>query len=218
MEQVPAPAVVAAAFLAGSVPFAQLGARRARQVDLRQVGSGTVSGTALFEVAGFAPLALFGVLEVAKGAVGPWLAGDRALLGALAGGAAVAGHNWSPWLGGAGGRGLSPAIGALLPRHPAGSALILSGMVVGRLMGETAVGALVADALLVPVLHRTGGRNGRRAALAVLVPMLLKRLAGNRRPDGEHDRVWLWRLLFDRDTRERLPAAGGEGTSRVGAR
>ena len=201
MDDVPPAAVLAVAFLAGSVPFSQVGARRLRHVDLREVGSGTVSGTALFEVAGFVPLAVFGALEVAKGAVGPWLAGDRPLLGAVAGGAAVVGHNWSPWLGGAGGRGLSPAIGALLPRYPVGSSLLLAGMAAGRLMGETAVGALVADALLVPVLQRTGGRDGRRAALLVVVPMLAKRLAGNRRPDAPHDRVWLWRLLLDRDTR-----------------
>jgi glycerol-3-phosphate acyltransferase PlsY len=206
VEDVPAPAVVALAFLAGSVPFSQLGARGLRQVDLRDVGSGTVSGTALFEVAGFAPLAAFGVLEVAKGAVGPWLAAGRPVLAAVAGGAAVVGHNWSPWLRGAGGRGLSPAIGALLPRYPAGSALLLGGMAIGRLMGETAVGALAADALLVPVLGRTAGREGRIAALLVVVPMLIKRLAGNRRPPTGHDRVWLWRLLFDRDTRARAPA------------
>jgi len=205
VDDLPAPAVVGLGFLAGSVPFAQLGARSLHQVDLRDVGTGTVSGTALFQVAGFAPLAAFGILEVAKGAVGPWLAGDRPLLAAAAGGAAVAGHNWSPWLRGAGGRGLSPAIGALLPRHPAGSALILAGMAAGRLLGETALGTLAADALLVPVLGRTGGREGRAAALLVLVPMLVKRLAGNRPPDGEHDRVLLWRLLFDRDTRAAVP-------------
>jgi len=206
VEELPAPAVVVLAFLAGSVPFAQLGAGALRQVDLRDVGSGTVSGTGLFEVAGFAPLAAFGVLEVAKGAVGPWLAGDRPFLAAVAGGAAVVGHNWSPWLRGAGGRGLSPAIGALLPRHAAGSAVILAGMAIGRLMGETAVGSLAADVVLVPVLGRTAGREGRAAAFFVVVPMLVKRLAGNRRPEPGHRPVWLWRLLFDRDTRDRVPA------------
>ena len=58
-----------------------------------------MSGTALYRVAGFTPLAVAGVLDVAKGAVGPLLAGrDRPVLAAVAGGAAVAGHNWSPWL------------------------------------------------------------------------------------------------------------------------
>jgi acyl phosphate:glycerol-3-phosphate acyltransferase len=198
----PAPAVLGAAFLAGSIPFSNIAARLLRRVDLRDVGSGTVSGTSLFAVAGFVPLAVAGVLEVAKGAVGPVLAGrDRPALAAAAGGLAVVGHNWSPWLGGAGGRGLSPAIGALLPRHPAGSALILAGMAGGRLAGETAVGCAVADAALVPVLSATGGRPGRQAAIGVLVPMLAKRLAGNRWPERPGWAVWVWRLLYDRDSR-----------------
>jgi glycerol-3-phosphate acyltransferase PlsY len=203
--------VVAAAFAAGSVPFANLGARRLRHVDLRTVGSGTVSGTSLFEVAGFLPLAAFGILEVAKGAVGPLLAGpDRPALGAVAGGAAVTGHNWSPWLGGAGGRGLSPAIGALLPRYPVGSALILTGMAAGRLAGETAIGTALADAALVPVLGRVGGRQGRLAGLSVLVPMIAKRLAGNRLPASREMRVWLWRLLYDRDTPDKVAVPPAE--------
>jgi glycerol-3-phosphate acyltransferase PlsY len=204
VDELPAAAVVALGFLAGSVPFSQVGARSLREVDLREVGTGTVSGTALFEVAGFVPLAVFGVLEVGKGAVGPWLARDRPLLAAVAGGAAVIGHNWSPWLGGAGGRGLSPAVGALLPRHPAGSVLLLAGMAGGRLAGETSLGALAADALLLPLLSRTGGRAGRLAALSVVAPMLLKRMLGNHPPYGEPDRVWLWRFLYDRDTRQRV--------------
>src|SRR3954451_5465687 len=106
--------VLAAAYLAGAVPFSNLMAKRRRGVDLRAVGSGTVSGTSLYEVAGFGALALAGVCDVAKGAVGPALAGrDRPARQATACAAAVAGHNWSRFLGGAGGRGISPAIGAL---------------------------------------------------------------------------------------------------------
>jgi acyl phosphate:glycerol-3-phosphate acyltransferase len=207
--RIPAPLVLAAAFAAGSVPFSNLAARRLRNVDLRSVGSGTVSGTSLFEVAGFVPLAVFGILEVAKGAVGPLLAGpDRPGLAAAAGGVAVAGHNWSPWLGGAGGRGLSPAVGALLPRHPVGSALLLAGMAGGRVAGETAIGTVVADAVLIPALGRTAGREGRLAALGVLVPMIAKRVLGNRLPERGGGHVWVWRLLYDRDSRDR-PASGG---------
>ena len=101
-------------FLIGSVPIANLVAHFTRGVDLREVGTGTVSGTSLYRVAGFLPLAAAGILDIGKGAVGPLAAGtDRPVLAALAGGAAVIGHNWSPFLRGAGGRGISPAIGAL---------------------------------------------------------------------------------------------------------
>src|SRR5919106_4525297 len=110
-----APTVVGLGWLAGSIPFSNLAARVRAGVDLRDVGGGTVSGTALHSVAGFGPLAVAGVCDIAKGAVGPALAGrDRPMLGAAAAGAAVAGHNWSPWLGGAGGRRISVAMGSLL--------------------------------------------------------------------------------------------------------
>ncbi|MBM3693235.1 MAG: hypothetical protein FJW77_08100 [Actinobacteria bacterium] len=41
------------------------------------MGNGTVSGTALYRVAGFPALSVAGILDVAKGAVGPVLAGGR---------------------------------------------------------------------------------------------------------------------------------------------
>src|SRR3954468_9113813 len=172
--------VLAAAYLAGAVPFSNLMAKRRRGVDLRTVGTGTVSGTSLYEVAGFGALAAAGICDVAKGAVGPLLAGrDRPGLQAAACAAAVAGHNWSPFLSGAGGRGISPAIGALAAAAPAGSAILLGGMTAGRLSGETAIGSLAADIALVPVLARTNGRRGAMSAAGVVTVMVAKRLAGN---------------------------------------
>ncbi|HMK97292.1 MAG TPA: glycerol-3-phosphate acyltransferase, partial [Acidimicrobiales bacterium] len=174
---------VTAGFAAGAIPFSNLMARRRAGVDLRRVGTGTVSGSALMQVAGIGPLVVTGVFEVAKGAVGPALAWPRTGAGALAGAAAVSGHNWSPWLKGAGGRGISPAIGALLVNAPVGSLVLLAGLAGGKLAGETALGSLVADVLLVPVCARAHGRRGAVAAAAVLVPMFAKRLMGNRPPE-----------------------------------
>jgi glycerol-3-phosphate acyltransferase PlsY len=209
-RRVPSALVLAAAFGAGSVPFANIAARRWRNVDLRSVGTGTVSGTGLYSVAGFGPLAIAGVCEVAKGSVGPLLAGrDRPKLAAVAGGLAVVGHNWSPWLGGAGGRGISPAVGALLPRHWRGSALLLGGMAAGRIAGETAVGSIAADGVLVPLLGFTAGAEGAAAGLAVVVPMVVKRMVGNSRPAGSDRSVWVWRLLYDRDTKHKLDEQRG---------
>jgi glycerol-3-phosphate acyltransferase PlsY len=190
-------------FLAGAVPFSNLAARRLRGVDLRRVGTGTVSGTALYQVAGFGPLAVAGLLDVAKGAAGPLLVGRRRPAAALACGLAVAGHNWSPFLGGAGGRGLSPAMGALAVVAWPGTALLLAGLAAGRLAGETALGALAAQAGLVPLLAATRGRRGLFAGIAVLVPLLAKRLAGNAPPSpgSRPAQVYLARLLYDRDQR-----------------
>ena len=105
-----AAAILVLSFAVGAIPFSYVAGRRARGVDLRRVGTGTVSGTSLYRVAGFGPLAAAGVLDVAKGAAGPGLAiaAGHPALAAVAGGAAVVGHNWSPFLRGAGGRGIPP--------------------------------------------------------------------------------------------------------------
>jgi glycerol-3-phosphate acyltransferase PlsY len=194
-------AKLAAAYLIGAIPFSNLAARLVKGVDLRDVDNGTVSGTNLYRVAGWGPLAAAGVLEVGKGAVGPLLFGrERRELAALAAGLAVAGHNWSPFLRGAGGRGMSPALGALGVLAPPGTALLFAGMTLGKLVGQAAPGSLVAQLALVPLLRRTNGRAGALAGAAVVVPLLAKRLLGNAPPaPGSPRRVYLTRLLFDRD-------------------
>jgi glycerol-3-phosphate acyltransferase PlsY len=195
----PPVAVVAASYLAGSVPFSNLAARRRAAVDLREVGTGTVSGTALYQVAGFGALAVAGLADVAKGALGPVLAGpDRPGLAAAAGAATVCGHNWSIWLGGAGGRGISPALGALLVRDRPGAAVLLAGLSF-RVVEATGLGGFLADVTLVPVLARTKGSAGARLGAALVLPMLAKRVVGNRAPVRRDLRTYGARLLLDRD-------------------
>ncbi len=192
----------AVAFVAGSVPFSNLAAKWRAGIDLRDVGSGTVSGTGLYRVAGFGSLAVAGVADVAKGAVGPLLAGkDRPVLAAACGGLAVVGHNWSPFLRGAGGRGIAPAIGALGVNAWRGAAMLAGGLALGRLAGETGFGSFVAQAALVPVLARTEGPRGAFAATCVVAPMLVKRVVGNRPPEKRTMRAYTYRLLFDTDDR-----------------
>jgi acyl-phosphate glycerol 3-phosphate acyltransferase len=201
-SSLPAPAVLAAAYAAGSIPFSHLVARRVRGVDLRTVGSGTVSGTGVFRSVGFAAGMVAGIADLLKGAVGPVLAGpDRPGLAAAAGGLGVAGHNWSAFLRGSGGRGVSTAMGAMLPTAPAGSGLMLAGLALGRALGESAVGCFVADVALVPFARRIGGDKAAVAAAAVVVPMLAKRLAGNGPARPPRWRTRMYRLLLDRDTR-----------------
>jgi glycerol-3-phosphate acyltransferase PlsY len=192
--------VLAVAFVAGSVPFSNIAARLTRGVDLRTVGTGTVSGTSLFRVAGFPALAVAGIFDVAKGALGPALAGSgRPTLAAVAGGLAVAGHNWSPFLRGAGGRGVAPALGALLVQAWPGAVLLLGGLVLGKALRETGLGGFVAEVLLTPVLAVLEGASGALAGLAIAVPMLVKRVTGNGRPAHPDVRTYVNRLLYDRE-------------------
>jgi len=192
-------AVLVTSYLAGAVPFAQIVARLRSTTDLRMHGVGTVSASGLKDVAGVGPAIVAGVLDVAKGTVGPLLAGTqrRPTLATIAGAAAVTGHNWSPFLRWAGGRGISPAMGALLVVSPEGAAVLLAGVAAGRALGESALGALAAYTALAPALARTRGHAGRITAAAVLVPIVVKRLVGNRRATAP--RTYVWRLLLDRD-------------------
>jgi glycerol-3-phosphate acyltransferase PlsY len=201
MRRLSGPAVLGLAYLVGSIPFSNLLARRVRGVDLREVGTGTVSGTGLYRVAGFTPMAVAGSLDVAKGAVGPLFAGlDRPVLAALAGGAAVAGHDWSPFLAGAGGRGLSPAMGSLLVNGWPGVVVLAAGLAGGRLARRTSLGCFVSYLVLVPALAATRGRRGALAGVAVLLPILAKRLMGNPPLEGrDRARVLVNRLVHDQD-------------------
>ena len=53
------------AFLAGSIPFSNLVAKRTRGVDLRDTEYESVSGTALYRVSGFGALVVSGCCDVA---------------------------------------------------------------------------------------------------------------------------------------------------------
>lgn len=178
--------------------MAQLAAR-GRGVDLRQVGGGTVSGSGLYAVAGFRTLAVAGCVELAKGALGPLLAGRaRPLLGAVAAAAAVVGHDWSPWLGFHGGRGVSVVVGASLVLVPAGAAAVLGALTAGRAVRESGLGTLVGLAL-VPVAARRPGGPGAAAGAVLVAPVLAKRLLGNDQQVPRSSRALVGRLVGDRD-------------------
>jgi glycerol-3-phosphate acyltransferase PlsY len=197
---VKASTVLATSFAAGSIPSSNIAARLRAGVDLRDVGAGTVSGTSLYRVTGFAPLAITGIADIAKATVGPVLAGrERPWLAAFAGGAAIAGHNWSPFLRGAGGRGFAPSLGALGVNAWPGVPVMLGGLVAGRAIGQTGLGGFAAQCALVPVLARTHGRRGAFVGACVVAPMWTKRLLGNGPPKEPTLRSYARRLLFDND-------------------
>ncbi|MGH9131432.1 MAG: glycerol-3-phosphate acyltransferase [Acidimicrobiales bacterium] len=193
-------ATVALAFLAGSLPFSNLASVAMRGTDLREVGSGTVSGTGLYRVAGLGPLLVAGSLDLLKGTVGAALAGSaRPGLRALAVGVTVAGHNWSPWLGGAGGRGFAPALGATAVFAPEATAVLGLGLGGGRLLRQTSGGCFWAMLVVFPVLAVTKGRAGVRDAAAIVIPMMGKRLLGNHVPARPSLALYLSRLVLDQD-------------------
>jgi hypothetical protein len=78
--------------------------------------------------------------------------------------------------------------------------VLLSGLALGRIVRQTGLGGAVADAALVPLLARRGGRTAALAAVAVVTPMLVKRLLGDHPlPPGAAPTAYLRRLLLDND-------------------
>jgi glycerol-3-phosphate acyltransferase PlsY len=193
-------AVLVGAYLLGAIPFSQMVARWTAGVDLRRTGTGTVSGTAVYESAGFGPVAVAGILDILKGvaAVLP-MAGTRPVVAAVAGGLAVVGHNWSVFLGGAGGRGIAPALGATIVLGPVGTVVLGLGLALGRIVRRTGLGSFASQALLIPVLAVVDGSQGFLLGSVLVVPMWVKRMTGNRLPGPPKVLNALHRLAFDHD-------------------
>ncbi len=199
--------LIVAGYLIGSIPTAYLVSRWSKGIDLRQYGSGTVSGSMVWEhVARWAVLPV-GLFDLGKAALPAWL-GLRLGLGmpvALAAGlAAVAGHNWPLYLRCTGGRGLGCFLGVLLVIFPWGFPWLLVFLAIGWLLGDSAPWAL-ASLLTLPVLACLVGGPAivAPASGGMLLLTLVKRLEANRRPlppaGPERRRIILRRLLLDRD-------------------
>lgn len=107
--------------LLGSVPSGLLIAALVRGVDIRRCGSGNIGTANVYRIAGRGPAALTLLLDALKGLL-PVVAGR--LLGCplwvllLAGLLAIAGHNWSIFLHGRGGKGIATSIGVVVAVAP----------------------------------------------------------------------------------------------------
>ena len=114
-------AVILAAYLIGSIPFALILARR-WGADLRQVGSGNLGATNVMRASGVTAGLLVAALDMAKGAASVWLASrfsDSAAAPAAAGLAAIIGHIYPIWLRFRGGKGVAAACGVFSMLTPA---------------------------------------------------------------------------------------------------
>jgi len=202
--------LIMAAYLLGSVPSAYIAGRLLRGVDLRQYGSRSVSGSNVG--AHIAPWAFFlvGGVDIAKAALPAWV-GLQWGLGlpsiALVGLAAIVGHNWSLYLGFAGGRGISASIGMLLIIAPWGALLILASLVVGKVFRNVPLWnglGMMSLPLAAWVLGES--QTTVLACLALTTLAMLKRVEANRQPGPpgmNRRRLLLNRLLLDRDIQDR---------------
>jgi len=199
--------LIVGGYLLGSIPTAYLVGRWIKDLDLRRYGSGTVSGSMVWEhVARWAVFPV-GLFDMFKAALPAWL-GVRLELGmpvaVAAGLAAVAGHNWPVFLRFTGGRGLGSFLGVLLVIFPWGFPWMLAALAIGWLLGDSAPWAL-AGLVSLPLWSQVLG--GPEIVIPLSAGMLAltlgKRLEANRRPlppsGPERRRVIILRLFFDRD-------------------
>jgi glycerol-3-phosphate acyltransferase PlsY len=108
-------------YLLGSIPFAYIAARRARGVDIREVGGGNVGTLNVMREVGTTVGIFVYLADVAKGSlavlVAQWL-GAPLLWVFAAGLAALIGHSWPVWLKFRGGQGLATGMGVLVVLVP----------------------------------------------------------------------------------------------------
>jgi glycerol-3-phosphate acyltransferase PlsY len=123
-----------------------------------------------------------------------------------AGLAAVVAHNWNPWLGFRGGRGVGLALGIMLvlslPVLAAFTLIAVAGVPLRRIP-EMMLAAIVAMPLTALAAGEPAALIAGFASLAAL--LIAKRIAANGPPAPRYARpgVWLMRLVYDRDTRDR---------------
>ncbi len=165
-------------YLLGGIPTAYI-VGRLRGVDIRRRGSGNVGGTNALRVLGWKVGVAVMAVDAAKGYLAAgWLprlplpGGDPVYLGLCAGGAAVLGHVFSPYLGFRGGKGVAAGAGMLLALAPLPVAIaagVFFLVVFGT--GIVSLGSLKASVAL-PVaaflLDRYGGYPAHPAVLALM--------------------------------------------------
>jgi glycerol-3-phosphate acyltransferase PlsY len=145
------------AYLLGSFPAGYL-LGRLWGVNVLEWGSGRTGGTNVLRSAGPVPALITGAIDVGKGALAVWLAGQvvpgsaQAMTQVLAGAGVILGHNHSVFLGFRGGAGVGTSLGALSVIYwPAAVALLLTLLAVVAITRYASVGSLTVSTLM-PIL------------------------------------------------------------------
>lgn len=114
-------------FLLGSIPSGFL-VGRARGVDIREHGSGNIGSTNVLRTLGKGPGYFVFACDALKGIAAVlltrWLVPGDDLTAIGAAVACVLGHNFTPWLGFKGGKGVATSLGVLIALVPVASAIV----------------------------------------------------------------------------------------------
>lgn len=110
-------------YLIGSIPSGFLLTKYVMKRDVRQYGSGNIGATNVARVMGIKAGILVAFFDILKGYLGVLVAqtilGDNLSIAILfVAAAAIAGHNWSIFLGFSGGKGVATTFGVILRLYP----------------------------------------------------------------------------------------------------
>lgn len=169
--------LLAAAYLAGSIPSSWIAGRLAG-VDLTRRGSGNLGGTNVYRVLGMGYALPVVVVDVGKGFVPAWFfaawdghpGGELALAYGLC---AIAGHVWSAFLGLRGGKGVATSGGVLIALVPVAALvglLVWGGTV---LLTRTVSVASLAAATALPVVAWLLDAEPEKVSFAVVLAVLV---------------------------------------------
>jgi acyl phosphate:glycerol-3-phosphate acyltransferase len=175
-------AAVAFGYLAGSIPFSYLLARR-RGVDLRYAGSGNIGATNVLRTTGV-PIAVLALcLDAAKGAVAV-LAAQRLsadpVTPVASGLASIVGHAYPVWLGFRGGKGVATAGGMFVILTPAAVAIAVAAFAVALWATRYAsVGSVAAAVTLAATTAAIGVPSSVAIGAAVAAAIVIYRHRSN---------------------------------------
>jgi glycerol-3-phosphate acyltransferase PlsY len=173
---------ILAGYLAGSVPFAFLLARRAG-IDVRRVGSRNVGAANVLRSTGIGRALLVTVLDVGKGAAAVgivYASTGRTGMAALTGAAAVVGHIYPVWLRFHGGKGVAVAAGVFAMLTPIATAIALMFfLVIVSATRYISLGSVAATLALPPVAWLTGAPGAVVGAASGTAALILFRHRAN---------------------------------------
>lgn len=146
-------------YLLGAIPFGLIIGRLTRGIDLREFGSHRTGATNALRTLGLPAAALVFLLDVGKGIAAVVAArllfpGDPLVewAAAVAGFAAIVGHNWSVFIRFTGGRGVATSAGALGAMSP-WTILVIAPIVIGLIWRTRYVSlGSITGGLLAPVI------------------------------------------------------------------
>jgi glycerol-3-phosphate acyltransferase PlsY len=144
-------------FVLGAVPFSYLLARVFGGLDIRAVGSGNVGATNVARSVGWRLGVVALLLDAAKGAAAAF-AGCRfaapeqaTTAGAIAGGAAILGHVFTPWLGFRGGKGVATGAGVFVVLAPLALGIALFAFAAAVALSRMISLGSVSAAVMLPI-------------------------------------------------------------------